>query len=160
MSKKKDNLFKQYKGSNLIKPPSRKRLKRQIKSATHLEFGPEQRQLQAEKRASHMQQHRIKDWFGEYQDQLAQIQGQTPRFYNQANAQVGRAENQTSNYAEQLRARLAKEDQGNAALRGATYDPSGSQTNVAANLSRRNLADSARGVISSQGATQRAYLAD
>jgi hypothetical protein len=153
-----ESLLKAYGNSRFIKPTSGKKFRHQARSAVKLEFGPESRQLQAEHRASKMRLGEIGDWFDNYRKTIAQSQHTVPHYFNQAQAQVGRTENTTSAYADRLRRELASEDQSNAQLRGATYDPSGSQTSASAILSRRNLADSYKGMISTNEASNRSSL--
>jgi hypothetical protein len=146
--------------SSLVKPLTRKRLHKELRATRRIEFGPEQRQLKAEQRASRLSQQRIGDWFPQYQAEVARLGQQTVRGYGGAIGQIQGTAQQGADYAEQLRQRLRQEDEADAARRGAVYDPSGSYTAASANLARMNTAQSYTGMLGAQAANQGGYFAD
>jgi hypothetical protein len=137
-----------------------KAIRREAKAATRQEYQPITREIKAEKRASKLQQGRIGDYFGEYGTTVDDAAKRTADAYSGATATIQGTSDSAAKYAEELRSKLASEDQANAQLRGASYDSEGSQTNAAAQLARINSANTLIGVNASQGATQQAYLSD
>jgi hypothetical protein len=144
----------------LSKPVTRKEFRKELKSMRRLEFGPEQRQLKSEKRASNLQQQRIGDWFNQYQQQLGRINTQTNTAYDQAIAGQQQDTASATAYADKLRARMAAQNQESAQLRGATPSPAVDQQAAQANAARLQSNTNFTGLLRSQGATQNAYMLD
>jgi hypothetical protein len=141
-------------------PLSGKRYRKEVKAAGRLAVGPEKQIVKGEKRASKVQQRRIRDWFPQYQEEIQKAANRTTSAYSQADQRMENASSVAADYANRLRQELASEAQADAQNRGVTYDPSGSETNVAAQLARINSTDTLRGVTSAQGAAQNAYFQD
>lgn len=154
MAKKKNNL------PGFLKPIRGKRYRRELRAATRAQFRPIQRQVGGEIRASKAQSGRIRDYFKEYGKSLDPIAQRTAQAYGGAQQQIGQQSQASSQYAETLRQRLEGEARADAERRGVSYDPSGAQTNVAAQLARMNASNVLSGVIGAQGASQQAYLRD
>lgn len=146
--------------SPLTQPLSGKRLRREIKAAGRLAVGPEKRIVKGERRTSKIQSRRINEWFPQYQEEIAKAAMRTTSAYSQADQRMANASATAADYAEQLRQNLAQEGMQDAQNRGVTYDPSGSQVGVEANLARINSSDTLRGVTASQGAAQTGMYAD
>jgi hypothetical protein len=137
-----------------------KQIRREARGATRAQYGPLVREIKQEKKASNLQQKRISDYFPQYGQSLDQSAARTASAYQTAGDSIRSDSASATAYAEQLRSKLAGEEQADAAKRGVSYDPSGSQTNAAAQLARINAANVLTGVTASHGATQQAYLAD
>jgi len=144
----------------LSKPVTRKEFKKELKAMRHLEFGPEKRQLNAEARASNVQQQRIGDWFDQYKQQLGQINNQTNAAYSQAVAGQQQDTAAATQYGDKLRARMAAQDQASASLRGAAPTPGIDQQAAQANAARMKSNTNFTGLLRSQGATSNAYMLD
>lgn len=142
----------------LQSPLTRSALRREVKSLAKLEYQPLQRQIKDEKRASGLQQKRIKDWFGQYDESLDESLDRTVSAYETAGAAIDADSMRSADYAEELRQRLAKEGAADAATRGTTYAPD--SVAAAANLARIQTADTLGAVNSTQAANAKAYMAD
>lgn len=140
------------------KPLTRKRLRREVRAARKLQFGPLRREIRGEIRASREQERRAQDYFKGYKQALSQQAAQTRGAYGQADTQISQQAQAASNYAEQLRQRLGTEEASEAAKYGqSSIQREGGETNIAAQLARLNASNILRGVTASQGATQEAY---
>ena len=144
----------------LAKPLNNHSFKRELKSMTKLEFGPQQRQLQSEKRISNLQQQRIGDWFNQYQQQLGRISQASNQGYNQAIAGSQADTSAANAYADKLRAQTGQQSAASAALRGASVDPGVAQTDAQAAISRDKSNTNFTGLLRTQGANEKSYYKD
>lgn len=142
------------------KPLTGKALRHDIRAAQRLQFAPLVRQIQQEKAQSRAAQKRVAALFPQYTHAVAKAGRQTRAAYGDANASIRNTSLQTADYAEALRSKLAQENMSDAALRGATYDPSSAYTAANANLARVNSAAVLQDVNSVQKANSRNYYAD
>lgn len=144
------------KTSFLTKPLNRKRYRRERKAAERLQFGPQKRQLKAEKRESREQERRVGGYFDQYRAQLAALQQGQQDAYNAAYGKVAQATGLNQDAG--IRDRLRAEEERDAQVRGTTA--SATPYAEAAELSRQRLASGAAATVATQGARQSAYLAD
>lgn len=152
------SLMQKFEKSPLIKPLSKKGLRKELKSSARIEFGPEARQLHAEQRASQLQQQRTSDYFDQYKRQLASLQQQSASAFAGAQQGVQGASNAASQYAENLRQKLNAEDAASAQLRGGFTSGANSQTDAASNLIRQNTANAYKQQLGAQGAAEKTYF--
>jgi len=152
--------FPKFNNSPFIKPLTRKQWRREARAMARLRYRPEIRAIRGEERASKRRQQQIRKWFDQYGQTLSDSAQRTSQAYAGAERSIAQDAQAAAAYAEQLRQRLAQEGMRDAALRGASYDPSGSEVNVQAQLARLNAANVLKGVTAAQGASQGAYLAD
>ena len=139
------------------KPQSLTDIYKAAESTANLKYLPAEKEIGNQQRASDAQQGRISQWFGQYQQQLKDIQAQTSAAYSAAQQAVqGNADRSTTLDAQQRQAMTAAM-QADAAQRGATVDPSLEALAQQAAASRRASADTQAGTIASQGATNTAY---
>lgn len=133
----------------VLRPFTPKRIDDSVKAATELQYGGQEREIQRNIAASPVQQQRIGDWFGQYQQQLAALRQQSQAQTAQAQtAHTARTE-QTATADASQRQELDAQMAADAAKRGATVAPS--QESQQAATVRRENADSFAGMISSQG---------
>lgn len=144
----------------LNKPVTHKEFKKELRSARRLEFGPATRQLQAEQRASDLQQKNITGYFKAYDKALKPVQGQTKQAYREAEKYTANQTKAQAGYSQKLNTLLNAQDSKDAQLRGATVDSKPQENAAKAATSRFASGNNFGGMIASQGASQRAFLAD
>ena len=106
--------------SYLLKGLDKKSFKKEMRAAIRQEFGAAQRGLQKEARISKATQRRNADYFGEYQQQLAQMQQQNQQGTQQAINQMGGFANQMVQQTDAANSQVAQQNAQSAQLRGAT----------------------------------------
>lgn len=141
-----------------LAPLTPKRWRRESRAMANLRYRPEIRETQKSVRASKQRRRNIRKMFGQTKRDLGKRAEATAGAYTRAGEQIGAQSEAASNYAEQLRQRMAQEAQSSANLRGTRFDPSGSNVNAQAQLARINAANLLRGVTASQGASQAGYM--
>lgn len=135
-------------------------VKKEARAAAQVQYGPELRSLEDEYGISRQQASNIGNWYGQYQTKLEGARTATAQAYAEAQAALDQNQQAASQQDEQLRGRLRQEGLEDAELRGTTYDASGDETAVQAQLARRAYGDMFEAGLQGAGATQSAYLAD
>jgi len=139
---------------------SKKGLRREVSAAAKLEFRPQERQIEAEQRASERRQKEIPAWFKGYLDTVTGSRAATQAAYGAVGAEQGARTQKALAQDEALREKLVAEERADAAKRGVAYDPEAGESLAQASLARRNLSDAAQNLVGTQGASQYAYLTD
>ncbi len=133
---------------------------RETRAATNLEYGPTERAINADLRASQGRQGDISGWFQDYQNKLAGGKADTAAAYEKAQTnfrdQLKEAGVQDTGAREELKATAEKD----AELRGVPIDRQGASDAVNAAAARQNLQTGFSGMVGTQGANQNAYFND
>jgi hypothetical protein len=135
-------------------------LRRELAASTRLEFGPTERAIQADLRASQARHGDITGWFQDYQNKLAGGKADTSEAYANAAGQFNQQLKEAGVQDKGARQELKETAEADAELRGVPVDRKGAEDSVNASAARQNLQSSFGGMIASQGANQRAYFND
>ena len=151
------SLLSQLQNSGLVKPLSRKRMRKELKAAGNLKYGQELRDLKKERRVERATQKRNDGWYEEYQQKLSGIQGASGKNYIQAGQQLA---DQSAAGAAANTARTAGLDaqrSADAGRYGALSAPAGNAAGAAA-ANQTSREGTQRGVLANQGAANFDYL--
>jgi hypothetical protein len=135
-------------------------LRKELEASTRLEFGPTERAIQADLRASQGRHGDITGWFQDYQNKLAGGKADTAKAYSEASAQFQAGMKEAGVQDTNAREDLKQTAEADAELRGVPVDRQGAADSVNAAAARQNVQGSFGGMIASQGANQRAYFND
>lgn len=147
-------LLQEMFGSGAVQPLSGGRGKKEIRARARLAYGPQKRELEAQKRASREHQKRIKSYFQDYNQAVKGAGARTADAYQGAiNTQLAAAER--LGVAPDTSAREAS-----ASLYGGSADPSVGQTFQAASQAQSQGAVEDVGLLAGLAANQDAYMQD
>jgi hypothetical protein len=135
-------------------------LRKELAASTRLEFGPTERAIQADLRASQARHGDIAGWFKDYQNKLAGGKADTAEAYANASGQFNQGLKEAGVQDTNARQELKETAEADAELRGVPVDRKGAEDSVNASAARQNVQASFGGMIASQGANQRAYFND
>lgn len=142
------------------RPLRGKQMRREMNAATRLQFGDQQRQIQAQQRASAARSQDLGDWFGEYQRQLASANQATTQGYNDAESRIAARAAQARQADVAMNNAAIQQAQADAAARGVAFDPSAFQQAGQAASYRQGQDNTLADLTAMQGQNQAAYMND
>ena len=141
----------------LTQPLTPRLLNQQVQSATNLNFGEADRDLQSRQAQAAQTQASIPQWFSDYQAALQHATDTTKAAYAGAAARQQNATDSTYNLDTAAAGQQQQAMQADAATRGATVDPAVAAMAQQAALSRRSAGDIQTGLTSALGAANVSY---
>jgi hypothetical protein len=142
----------------LTEPLTPRGLQSELQAAETLQFQPEQRAIEGQRRISEQMGRNIPAWYANYQNAVAGA----ARWQNATNQQlqqgIATRTKATSDQDAAQRQALVQKEEESARMRGATVDPSVERTAQQASTARRASSDAFANQAGLQGQTQAAYL--
>ena len=145
---------------DLAAPLTRQTYNAELKAATGLKFGPQEAQLDSERRISGQQMANTESWYTDYLRAAEQAQQRGQQGFQQAAGNIRSTTDQAHQQSLAQNAQLSQQAQSSAAKLGATANPELDAIAARAAQSRQATGNAQAGLVDSLGATNNAYMAD
>ncbi len=145
---------------DLAAPLTRQTFKAELKAATGLKFGPQERQLDAERRVSDQQIANTGSWYDDYLAAAERARQSGQQGFQQAAGNIRSATGAATAQSNAQNAQLSQQAQEAAAKLGATANPELDAIAARAVQSRQATGLAQAGLVDSLGASNNAYMAD
>lgn len=144
----------------LTAPLTKKRLRKEMNTATRLRYRPEKLEIQSQQRASDARQGDITNWYAGYQQRVQEATARQQAAQQAAGTAITQMQTSAQTADDASRAQTQQAMQADAAARGVTVGTEPFKADLDASAARRASTGSFGAMLATQGAARDALVAD